>query len=569
MRRAADRPILMKSLGLDPLPKRTPLKPRVTGILRRPGYRIEKVVFESRPGFSVTAHLYVPDGTDGRKLPVIVNPHGHWGFKKNEPTVQARLIGQVLRGYLAIVVDSPGFSFEGDRRIERRSAGTHDDLRLILGSQNATSVYVWDLMRTLDYLATRPEADMSRIGLTGASGGGLATLWAFAAEPRFTCAASVVYASSLEVNPVNGCLCNHVPGSLALGDRADVLAMRAPAPILIIGAEEDVEFPAAGMRLTGEKLRGLWRLFGKADDAWLRMFPGGHDYSRPMRETALGFFDKYLRGVGDGSPVPEPSFAVEFPDSPETFVLAEPPAEALTMRDIARSVFDLAGRGRTAADYIAWNGGLPAVVGPEVRRLDEAGGKVRAVFVSEPGLTIPVLYWPAEGKPKALLVLVGEKGKADTIDEFPIGRLLKAGVSCLAVDPRGIGELKGAELRFTTYLGQAPAFGMGWDIVRAAAAFAPEGTPIAVVGRGPSAGQAAMAAALIEPRIGFVAGLAALESWTDAFRDDVPLLALQPRAAYAPALNALRSSIRAEAVWSFLGTSEPDWLTKLIAWAGR
>lgn len=568
-RLASDRPLLMKSLGLDPLPPRTPLKPRVTGILRRPGYRIEKLVFESRPGFSVTAHLYIPDGAEGRKLPVIVNPHGHWGFKKNEPTVQSRLIGQALRGYLAIVVDSPGFSFEGDRRIERRSAGTHDDLRLILGSQNATSVYVWDLMRTLDLLATRPEADMSRIGLTGASGGGLATMWAFAAEPRFACAASVVYASSLEVNPNNGCLCNHVPGSLSLGDRADVLALRAPAPVLIIGAEEDSEFPAAGMRLTGDKLRRLWGLYGKADDAWLQVFPGGHDYSRPMRETALGFFDKYLRGSGDGSPVPEPSIAVAYPDSPEMFVLAAPPAGALTMRDIARSVFDLAGRGRSAADYVAWNGGLPAVVPPDIRRLDEGGGKIRAVFISEPGLTVPVLYWPADGRPKALAVLIGEKGKAAAADEFPIDRLLEAGVSCLAVDPRGIGELKGMELRYTTYLGQAPAFGMGWDIARAAAAFAPEGTPIAVVGRGPAAGQAAMAAALIDPRIGFAAGLATLESWAAAFRDDVPLLAVQPRAAYAPALSGLRSAIGAETVWSFSGRPEPDWLTKLIDWAGR
>ncbi|MCX6561310.1 MAG: dienelactone hydrolase family protein [Candidatus Aminicenantes bacterium] len=568
-RRAAARPELLKDLGLDPLPKRTPLKARVTGVLPRRGYRIEKVVFESRPGFSVTAHLYVPDGAAGRKLPVIVNPHGHWGYKKNEPTVQSRLIGQVLHGYLAIVVDSPGFSFEGDKRIERREAGTHDDLRLILGSQNATSVYVWDLVRTLDYLATRPEADMTRIGLTGASGGGLATMWAFAAEPRFTCAASVVYASSLEINPNNGCLCNHVPGSLGLGDRADVIAVRAPAPILIIGAEEDVEFPAAGMRLTDEKLRRLWGLFGKSEDAWLRMFPGGHDYSRPMRETALGFFDKYLRGVGDGAPVPEPAFETEPPNSPELFVLAVPPAKATTMRDIARGMFDRSPKDKSPMAYIRLNGGLPTAVPTEPKRLDENGGKIRAVFDSEPGLTLPALLWPAEGRPKALVVLVGEKGKAAAVDEFPIGRLIKAGISCLAVDPRGIGEVKGIELRYTTYLGQAPAFGMGWDIARAAAAFAPAGIPVAVVGRGPAAGQAAMAAALIEPRIGFAAGLATLETYADAFRDDVPPLAIQPRANYAPPLKSLRKAIRAETVWSFLGRPEPDWLSSLLDWAGK
>lgn len=568
-RRAASLPLLYKSLGLDPLPRRTPLKARITGTLRRQGYRIEKLVFESRPGFPVTAHLYVPDGAAGRKLPVIVNPHGHWGYKKSEPTVQSRLIAQALHGYLAIVVDSPGFSFEGDRRIERRWAGTHDDLRLILGSQNATSVYIWDLMRTLDYLATRPEADMTRVGLTGCSGGGLATLWAFAAEPRFAAAASVVYSSSMEINPNNGCLCNHVPGALDLGDRADVLALRAPAPTLIIGAEEDVEFPAKGMRLSAEKMQALWGLFGRSQDAWLRMFPGGHDYSRPMRETVMGFFDKYLRGVGDGSPVPEPDHATEPPDAPEMFVLSETPAGAATMRDIARAMFKRKPRDKSPSAYIRWNGGLPAAVPPDIKTLGGKEGWIRAVFTSEPGLTIPVLFWPAEGKPKAVAVLIGEKGKAAAIDEMRVGPLLKAGIACLAIDPRGIGEARTIELRYTTYLGQAPAFGMGWDIARAIAAFAPAGLPVAVIGRGPAVGQAALAAALIEPRIGFVAGLGTLESYADAFREDVPLLAIQPRANYVPPLRSLRSSLRARSLWSFLGQAEPDWLNALIDWAGR
>jgi dienelactone hydrolase len=574
-RREVGRRELLKCLGLDPLPPRTPLNARITGILKRRGYRIEKLVYESRPNFPVTAYLYVPEGAAGRKLPVIVNPHGHWEWKKQEPTVQSRLIGQALDGYLAIVVDSPGFSFEGDRRVERRSAGTHDDLRLILGSQDATSVYVWDLMRALDYLATRPEADMSRVGLTGASGGGLATMWAFAAEPRFTCAASVVYASSLEINPNNGCLCNHVPGSLQLGDRADILGFRAPAPVLIIGAEEDVEFPAKGMRLTEEKLRRLWGLFGKSDDAWLRMFPGGHDYSRPMRETALGFFDKYLKGVGDGSPVPEPPFETEPPDSPELFVLPEPPANSLTMRGIARAMFELkkgaetVTKAGTAQDFVKLNGGLPAAVPPELRRLDEAGAKVRCIFISEPGLTVPAIFWAAKGPAKAFAVLVTEKGKAEAAEEFDVERLCSARIACAAIDLRGLGELKGLELRFTTYLGQAPAFGMGWDITRAIAALAPETAKIAVVGRGPAAGQAALTAALIEPRVRFVAGLATLKEFPDAFREDVALLAIQPRANYAAPLSSLRGLVKAEAIWSFIGEPEPGWADALIRWAER
>jgi dienelactone hydrolase len=558
-----------RSLGLDPMPPRTPLNARVTGVLERKGYRIEKVVFESRPDFPVTAHLYVPDGAPGAKRPVIVNPHGHWAWKKQDPVVQARLIGQALRGYLAVVVDSPGYSFEGTNRVERRWAGTHDDLRLTLGSQNATSVYVWDLIRTLDYLATRLDADMTRVGLTGASGGGLATLWAFAVEPRFTAAAPVVYASSMEINPQNGCLCNHVPGALQAGDRADVLALRAPAPVLIIGAEDDREFPAAGMRLSGEKLQRLWGLFGKKDDAWLRMFRGGHDYNQAMRETVVGFFDKYLRNVGDGSPVPEPAMVTEPPDSPELYVLSEPPARALTMRGIAHAMFAQARADGTWDDFVALNGGPPEVVPAAPGKLGEAEGKARYTFVSERGLTLPAIVWPARGQTKAFVVLVSESGKAGAAEAFRVDQLRSAGVTCVAIDPRGVGELKEMDLRLSTYLGRSPAFMMAWDIARAVGAFATGPARIAVVGRGPTAGQAALMAALFEPRVGFVAGLGTLEEFSDAFRDDVPLLSIQPRANYAPALRSLRDLFKGEALWSFLGEPEPDWAAALVRWAGK
>jgi hypothetical protein len=331
------------------------------------------------------------------------------------------------------------------------------------------------------------------------------------------------------------------------------------------------------MRLTHEKLLRLWGLYGKGADAWIRMFPGGHDYSRPMREAALGFFDKYLKGEGAGSPVAEPAFATEKPDAAELYVLPDALSQATTMRAIARAKFDrapAAATASTAADYIRLNGGLPDNAPPDLKVLDEVEGRLRIVFVSEPGLTVPALYWPAQGRVKALAVLVTEGGKARAAAEFDIPGLRRAGIACLAVDARGLGELEGLELRYTTYLGQAPAFGMGWDIICAAEAVALaraelRGAKLAVVGRGPTAGQAALAAALMERRVGFVAGLATLEKYPDAFGDDVPLLAVQPRANYAPPLAVLRDLLDAESVWSFLGGREPDWTSALVRWAQK
>jgi dienelactone hydrolase len=101
-------------------------------------------------------------------------------------------------------------------------------------------------MRAVDYLATRPEADMSRVGITGVSGGGHATMFAFAADERFSCAVPVCYPTSFLDGWDNGCDCNHVPGYMQVGDRADVIALRAPAPVFVIGAKDDREFPPSG-----------------------------------------------------------------------------------------------------------------------------------------------------------------------------------------------------------------------------------------------------------------------------------------------------------------------------------
>jgi dienelactone hydrolase len=182
-------------------------------------------------------------------------------------------------------------------------------------------------MRGLDWLATRPEADLAHVGVTGASGGGLATLWAFAADERYGAAVPVCFATSLEIQPDNGCQCNHVPGTLRLGDRADALAVRAPAPVLVIGADNDREFPPEGTKKTGEKLAAIWDLFGAKEQARYRIFHSGHDYNLEMVAAALGFFDRELRGVGDGAPVALVAKPTE-PAAAPGVLLPDPPAEA-------------------------------------------------------------------------------------------------------------------------------------------------------------------------------------------------------------------------------------------------
>jgi dienelactone hydrolase len=543
-RREEDRKELLRCLGLDPLPARTPLHARITGTLPRDGYRIEKLRFESRPGFVVTALVYVPGGKPpARGFPVIVNPHGHWRHKKSEPVVQARAIAQCKAGYLAIVVDSPGHSFEGDAPIERRALGTHDDLRLTLAAGSTTGLYVWDLVRTVDWLERRPDADTSRIGITGASGGGLATVYAFAAEPRFSCAIPVVYATSLTVHPHNGCLCNHVPGTLQIGDRADVLAIRAPAPVLVIGAEHDHEFPPEGTRATGAKLKALWALHGAEDKVEATVFDSQHDYHQAMRELALAFFDRHLRG-GDGKPRPEPKLDTLPAGDPQLVCDPDPATQVVTMRALCAELLT-AGLQRGAlsfGDVVRLNGGR-AAAGAGNLRIDEAGpGRDHATCETEPGLVVPAVRLRARATRRGAVILLDDRGKAAAAGS-ELARTLGAGLDCWCVEPRGAGELAPYDLRLSTYLGESVAFGVAHDAAAFAKALCDGGEPVAIAGRGPVCAQAALLAAHLELRLKGVLELDALPGIDAALRNDVPVAAIQPRAALGYSLVALRRSL--------------------------
>ncbi|MBI3817932.1 MAG: prolyl oligopeptidase family serine peptidase [Planctomycetes bacterium] len=548
--RARRKAELLKCLGLDPEPPKTPLNAKVVSTLRREGYTIENILFESRPDFPVTAHLYLPEGADNKKLPLIVNVNGHWAHKVHEPVEQARAIAQALHGYLALTVDSPGYSFEGDAKIERRGAGPHDDYRLIVASENTTAIYVWDLIRALDVIESRGVADMSKIGITGVSGGGLATLYAFAADERYSCAVPVCYPSSMETTTANGCLCNHVPGTLQIGDRADVLAIRAPKPVFVIGASDDGEFPPAGTKLTGDKLKKIWRAFGAEKNVDAKIYKSGHDYNKEMREAAMGFFDLHLLGTGDGVPVPEPNIKTDPPDAPETFSM-DPAAETKqkTMHQIAVEHIAATARETGGLDaVVAINGGAGApfaakshVVG--VRGSGSSRKELLTIEVADPPLRIPGILEMPQGESSATVILFSDAGKSDPELLVLAGELRSKGMATLRIDVPGTGELANVDYRLLAYLGESVAFSMARAAARAADLYAHVSRNICIVGRGPGASLAALYATALSPNIKFTASLEGIGSFADALDPAVSALAIQPRADQLPKLQILENSI--------------------------
>src|SRR5262245_21094633 len=172
--------------------ERTPLNARVTGTIERPGYRIEKVAFESRPRLYVTANLYVPV-VSGRR-PAILCPLGHSANGKAWPSYQRLFSNLARKGYVVFAYDPFGqgerIEYPGDRPgvTALGSGGTTEHeyagRRLILLGKNFGLFRAWDGIRGIDYLLTRPEVDPDRLGCCGQSGGGTLTQFLAALDDR-------------------------------------------------------------------------------------------------------------------------------------------------------------------------------------------------------------------------------------------------------------------------------------------------------------------------------------------------------------------------------------------------
>ncbi len=328
---------LRGALGLEPWPPRTPLNVALLGSVERDGYRVERLTFESRPGFLVTANVYVPRGGSGAapRVPAVLCPAGHWQYAKAQPQVQARCIGLAKLGFVALTYDPFG---QGERDVPGN--GHAEYFRSVLVGRNNMSYMVWDTVRALDYLLTRDDVDPARIGCTGASGGGLNTFYAAAIDERITAACPVVFVSRLREfleTGIDHCPCSHVNGLASFADEGTVLALTAPRPVLLITAADDPMFTPKGAREAMAQALVTYRaFFGAAERIEVREFPGGHDYSRPMREAMYGWARRYLRGEGDGSAFPEPAMTLEPVDSPalRCFPDGKVPATSQTVRSL-------------------------------------------------------------------------------------------------------------------------------------------------------------------------------------------------------------------------------------------
>jgi dienelactone hydrolase len=290
---------IARSLG--PRPAKTPLNARVTGHIDAGHCRIEKVLFESRPGCLVSANLYLPKQID-TKIPAVIGSCGHSDAGKAEPAYQDFCRRLTHAGFAVLIYDpfNQGERDQYHRLRHRQEVRSCTHAHNMMGKQLELSGEwfgtwrAWDGIRALDYLLTRPEIDRHRVGLTGNSGGGTMTTWMWAAERRFTMAAPSCFVTTFLHNLENELPADceqYPPGVVGAGlDMADFFIARAPDPVLLMGQRYDF-FDRRGLQQAYKEIEHFYRLLDAPRQATeLFIGPQGHGYSSHNQEAMVSFF---------------------------------------------------------------------------------------------------------------------------------------------------------------------------------------------------------------------------------------------------------------------------------------
>jgi dienelactone hydrolase len=464
-RKASLREAMFRAMG--PMPEKPcPLEARTVGTIRRPGYQIEKVVFQSRPDVWVTSSLYVPDPPRG-KHPAVLVVHGHWRGARRDPVVQARCLGLVQLGFVVLAVDAFG---AGERNTTPTPGTYHGALygsTLWPSGHTLLGMQVYDNQRAVDYLCSRPEVDGARLGITGASGGGNQSMYAGALDERFGAVVPVCSVGNYQAYlRAACCVCEVLPGALTFTEEGDVLGLIAPRGLLVINATRDgIQFSVEQSRISVARAQSIFDLHNARENLRHAIFESPHDYNQPMREAMYGWMTLHLKKEGKGEPIPEPKHQVEtiddlacFPEGkrPERFTLL--PAFA------ARAAHEVVERvDRVRPDHLkAWEAvlvdrrtELRRILGaiPEPAAAARVGETTRAGDVAttpvtlEPETGVPVPLWLQSRGPQAqqrgkMAVVLHLDGKAQAAGHPVVSALLDARWNVVLPDLRATGETK-------------------------------------------------------------------------------------------------------------------------------
>ncbi len=462
------------SAGLWPPVEKSPLKARIFGKVSKGDYSIEKVFFESYPGFYVTGNLYRPVGKKG-PFPGILTPHGHWAYGRLENQSLASMPGLAInlarQGHVVFAYDMLAYNDSRQVKDHRRPL----DRSFSLWGINWLGIQLWNSIRSVDFLQSLPDVDPDRIGCTGASGGGTQTFLLTAVDDRVKVSAPV---NMISHYMQGGCICENQANLRLDTNNMEIAALMAPRPQLMVSASGDwtretprVEFPA---------VQSVYRLLGAADKVQTMQAMADHNFNRESREAVYAWFGRWLLGESDASQFSEKRFRLGSPSEFLVFFGRDLPESAVTEEEMLaslkdsyrRQIDDLRPRDSEGLSRFR------ELMSPALQHALAVGypdpGEVLAVPApsSKPGATrefhigrrgrgdrVPAALWFPRGKRRNLTatLLVHAEGKAalESPDASWVRPLLAGGHLVMAIDAFNTGEAQAkrdmSDPFFTTY----------------------------------------------------------------------------------------------------------------------
>jgi dienelactone hydrolase len=439
-------------------PAKTPLNPRVVKATQRDGYRIENVMYQSRPDFWVTANLYVPTRGTG-PYPGILASCGHYDPSRFYPDYQLAFRNLVENGFVVLAFDPIG---QGERRqfwnpqtktVEQlgsmgrgSSATTEHTLAghvLELLGEDVNQCFVWDGMCGIDYLLSRPEVDPKRIGAVGHSGGGTATMYLSCLDERIQCV--VIHEGGLShqwpTDPRRGRLEpsdgeQNLFGAAMYGmDFVELSAAISPRPLLISVENFNPAFNAAA-----DDVRKRYVLLGAENRFTTVEAKAPHAWTKKLSIADTDWFSRFFYdrpGPTEGpdyQPEPEealrcvPNGSLRFSGFDTVFTRARKQVESLH----PAAPPDVPGALRNLLRF---------------RRIDapmsvRETGPGRVEIGSEEGITLPAIIARSPASKLVPVVYLDDRGAETAHDSGLLERIAQSGRTVAAVDVRGLGRSK-------------------------------------------------------------------------------------------------------------------------------
>lgn len=296
---------------VGPFPEKTALKARINKIIHKKEYKVEHVVYQSRPGFYVSSSLFIPNaaGKDNA-FPAIIYCSGHSNNGYRSVAYMRAILNLVKKGFIVFAFDPVGqgerleyYNPETGKSLYKWPAWEHSYVgaQVFLTGGSLANYMIWDGIRAVDYLLSRKEVDAARIGITGRSGGGTQSAFIAALDERIKAVAPENYITSFtrlfqSIGPQDAeqDFFNGIKKGL---DMADLLLVRAPKPALMITTTQDM-FSIQGSRETAAEVAVLYETYDKSENFSMVTDDAAHASTKKNREAMYAFFQKHLDNPG-------------------------------------------------------------------------------------------------------------------------------------------------------------------------------------------------------------------------------------------------------------------------------